>query len=212
MPFDPQREGFQPLGDQPGIEWRHGGAEIAQQLHASFEDEGEVHAEGPIHPEIPCIDQAVIAGIGLVVVREALGIGAIVEAAAVDDHPSDGGAMAPDVLGSGMHHHIGPPLDRADQIGRRHGVIHHQRHANLMGHRRHGFDVEDVVLGVGDRFTEERLGVGPHRSPPGGGVIGIVHEGHRDAQLGQGVMEQVVGAAVEGGTGDDVIADLGDVQ
>jgi hypothetical protein len=25
-----------------------------------------------------------------------------------------------------------------------------------MGHRRHGFDVEDVVLGVGDRFTEER--------------------------------------------------------
>jgi hypothetical protein len=60
-----------------------------------------------------------------------------------------------------------------------------------MGHRRHGFDVEDVVLGVGDRFTEERLGVGPHRSPPGGGVIGIVHEGHRDAQLGQGVMEQL---------------------
>lgn len=74
------------------------------------------------------------------------------------------------------------------------------------------FDAEDVVLGVGDRFAEERFGVRPHRGAPGGGVIGVVHEGHRDAQLGQGVMEQVVGAAVEGGTGDDVITGLGDVQ
>ena len=66
MAFDLQPEGFQPLGDQPGIEWRHGGAEIALQLHADLVDEGEVHGEGPVHPKIPCIDQAVIAGIGLV--------------------------------------------------------------------------------------------------------------------------------------------------
>ena len=45
---------------------RHGGAEIAQQLHAGLVDEGEVHGEGPVHPVIPCIDLAVIAGIELV--------------------------------------------------------------------------------------------------------------------------------------------------
>lgn len=60
-----------------------------------------------------------------------------------------------------MHHHIGPPLDRADQLRRRHGVIHHQGHAHLMGHRRPGFDVEKVIFGVGDRFAEEGFGVGP---------------------------------------------------
>ena len=42
------------------------GTEIAQQLHAGLVDEGAVHAEVPVHPEIPCIDQAVIAGIELV--------------------------------------------------------------------------------------------------------------------------------------------------
>ena len=61
------------------------------------------------------------------------------------------------------------------------------------------FDVENVIFGVGDRFAEEGFGVGPHRGAPGGGAIGVVHEGHRDAQLGQCVMDQVVGAAVEGG-------------
>ena len=61
-----------------------------------------------------------------------------------------------------MHHHIGPPLDRADQIGLRHAVVHHQGHAHLMGHRRHG--------------------------------------------------SEVVGTAVEGGTGDDVIAGFGEIE
>jgi hypothetical protein len=43
------------------------------------------------------------------------------------------------------------------------------------------------------------------RTFPRSGLV-VVHKGHRDAKLGQDVMEQVVGAAVVGGTGDDVIA------
>ena len=39
-----------------------------------------------------------------------------------------------------------------------------------------------------------------------------VDEGHLDAHLGQGHGEQVVGAAVEGAGGDDMLAGLADVQ
>ena len=49
----------------------------------------------------------------------------------------------------------------------------------------------------------------------GGGVVGrvaAVHELHRDAELRQGVVEQVVGAAVEAGAADDVLAGAGDVE
>jgi hypothetical protein len=35
-----------------------------------------------------------------------------------------------------------------------------------MGHRRHGFDVKNVVLEIGDRFAEDGCGVGPRLSVP----------------------------------------------
>src|SRR6478735_11156850 len=35
------RQRFQPLDEEPGVEWRCGSADIAQPLHAELEDEGE---------------------------------------------------------------------------------------------------------------------------------------------------------------------------
>ena len=43
-------------------------------------------------------------------------------------------------------------------------------------------------------------------------VVGVVDEGDLDAQLGQRVVEQVVGAAVERRRRHDVVAGLGQVQ
>ena len=68
-----------------------------------------------------------------------------------------------------------------------------------MGDRGDAFDVQHVVLRVGDGLTEERLGDGPRRRPPGLGIVGVLDEGDLDAELGQRVVEQVVGAAVQAG-------------
>src|SRR5690606_39361934 len=69
-------------------------------------------------------------------------------------------------------------------------------------------DVEHVVAGVADRLGVEGLGLGSDRGPPGVEVVGVVDEGALDAHLGQRVVEEVVGAAVERGGGHDVAAGL----
>jgi hypothetical protein len=75
-----------------------------------------------------------------------------------------------------------------------------------------GLDVEQVLLGVGDALAEERLRVGTDGGAPGLDVVGVLDKGDVDAELGQRVVEEVVGAAVEAGAGDDVVAGLGDVE
>ena len=68
------------------------------------------------------------------------------------------------------------------------------------------------ILRVGDRLAEERLGVRAHGRAPGVQVVGVLHEADLDADLGQRVVEQVVGAAVQPRAGHDVVARAGQVQ
>ena len=105
-----------------------------------------------------------------------------------------------------------PWADRLNQIGGGDGVVDDQRHAMLVGHPGDAGGVQHVDLRVGDGLGEERLGVRPHGGPPRVQVVGVLDEADIDAQLRQRVVEQVVGAAVEPGTGHDVIARAGDVQ
>jgi hypothetical protein len=74
-----------------------------------------------------------------------------------------------------------------------------------------GVQVDHVDGGVADRLAEDQLGLVVHQ---GGQVLGLarVHEAHLDAVLRQGVREQGVGAAVQGGERDDVVAGVGEVQ
>ncbi len=67
-------------------------------------------------------------------------------------------------------------------------------------------------FGIADGLAEEGLGVVAGGGAPGVEVVGILDEADLDAQLGQGVVEEVVGAAVERGAGHDVIAGLGQGQ
>ncbi len=73
-------------------------------------------------------------------------------------------------------------------------------------------DVEDRVLRVADRLAVEQLGVGAYGRLPGLGVVGVLDERGLDPELGQRVVQQVVGAAVQRSPGNDVIADFGDVH
>ncbi len=98
------------------------------------------------------------------------------------------------------------------RYGRRDRVVDDQWNPVLMGHRGDVRDVQNVDLRVGDRLGEERLGVRPYGRPPRIQVVGVLDEADLDADLGQRVVEEVVGAAVQPGAGHDVIAGIGQVQ
>ena len=93
-----------------------------------------------------------------------------------------------------------------------HRVVDDQRHARLVRDAGDRLDVEDVAARVADRLGEEQLGVRPHGGAPRVEVVRVLDEGDLDAELGQRVVEQVVGAAVERRAGDDVVAGPGEVE
>ena len=81
-----------------------------------------------------------------------------------------------------------------------------------MGDIRYCRDVQEVVLGICDGLSKEGLGIWLDRSLPTCGISWIVYEGHRDAELRQGVMEEVESAPIKRGGRDDVITCLCHIQ
>ncbi|CDZ89285.1 hypothetical protein RHRU231_470133 [Rhodococcus ruber] len=206
--FHAQAQGLEALGDEEGVERGDRGAEVAQQLHAGLEGVGGGAEVG--------VDHAVVAGVGggeLGVAGGAVGSGGgPVEGAAVDDDPGDGGAVAAEVFGGRVHDDVGAVLEGADQVGGGDGVVDDQRQGVLVGDGGDAGDVEEVVFGVGDGFAVEGAGGGADGGAPLVEVVGVVDEGDLDAEAGQGVVQQVVGAAVEVGAGDEVVAGGGEVE
>lgn len=207
-----QAERLDALRDQERVERRDGRAEVAQQLHARLEDEGQVRAERRADAEVPGEHQPVVALLGRVVVRELLRVLTVVERATVDDDPRDRGPVSPKVFRRGVHDHVGAPLQGPDEVGRGDRVVDDERHTVVMRDPGNPLDVEHLRLGVGDRLREEQLGVGPHCRLPGLEVVGVLDEADLEAELRQRVLEQVEGAAIQRGAGDHVVAGLGDVE
>ena len=116
--------------------------------------------------------------------------------------------MAAEVFGEGVHDDVGAVLEGAAQEGRGHGVVDDQRHAVAVGDFGQRGDVGDVAERVADGFAIDGLGAGVDQALEGV-RLAIVGKTHLDAELRQAVREQVVGAAVERGRGDDVVADAG---
>ena len=73
-------------------------------------------------------------------------------------------------------------------------------------------DVEDVDLRVADRLTEEQLRVRADSSAPLVRIVLVLNERRLDTELGERVLEQVVGSAVDRRGRDDVVAGLRDVE
>ena len=74
-----------------------------------------------------------------------------------------------------------------------------------------GGDVEDVQARVADRLAEHEPRVLIDQLGERLGIV-RVHPAHLDPVLGEGVREQVVGAAIELGHRDDVVPCAGDVE
>ncbi len=113
-----QAERLDALQEQPGVERRLAGADIAQDLDAGFGDESGF-------TQVSILD-AVVAGIGRGEIFEATAACPI-EIAAIDDDPADRGAVTAEELGGGMGDDIGTPFERPAQVRSGKGVVYHQR-------------------------------------------------------------------------------------
>ena len=206
VPGHAQVQALQPQVDEEGVLRRLDGAQIAHELGRRL---GNV---GAFQPEALGVHHAVVAFVGRGEPRELVGVGVPIEAARVHDGAADGSAVAVHILGGGVGHDIGTPLDGAAQHRRGEGVVHDERHPVVVGRHREALDVEHRQGRIRDGLAEDALGVGAE-----GGrqlLIGAVriHEGALQPHAGHGVGEQVVGATVDGRGGHHMIARAGNVE
>ena len=144
-------ERLNPLQKQEGVEWREGGAGVAQPLHAGFEDEGQ-RTEGL------GVGEAMVGRIGLGELLEAAGSGPV-EFAGVDNDAADGGAVAAEKLGGGVDDDVCAPLDGANQRRRSGGVVDDEGQAVFMGDGGELLDVGDVELGIAEGLGVDGAGL-----------------------------------------------------
>ena len=128
-----------------------------------------------------------------------------VEVAAVDDEAAEDGAVAADELGGGVDDYVGPMLYRTDEIRGAEGVVDHEGYLMRVGDGGDGLDVDDVAVGVAHALDVDKAGL---RADSRLKILAFAALDERRvyAAVGEGVGEEVEGAAVERGCGDDVAA------
>ena len=101
-------------------------------------------------------------------------------------------------------------LERADKESTgTEGVVHNQRHALLFADLRDRLDVGNVIFGVSNALEEHRLRLVVDGRGDFGRTVAVEELG-LDTETRQHDLELVVGAAVEGGAGHDVVAGMGE--
>ena len=188
-----------------GVERRHRRTDVAQQRHARLYDVGDrpERFDG-LRPH-----GTVVARVGRVQHRKAVGVLFPVKIAAVDEDAANRRAVTPDVFGGRMHDDRGAVLDRLAQH-RAGSVVHDERDAHCAA------DFGDL----GDREDGE-LGIRQGLAIPAAGPrvarlaeifrIGGVDEAAFDAHGAHGVLEQIPGAAIDVGRADEIVADVTDI-
>ena len=194
-----QRQGFHALQQQEGVKRRNCRAGIAQQNGADVRHESSGACR--IHK-----GNAVVAGVRLCD-GSILAACLPVKFAGIHNDAAQGGAVAADKLGGRVDHDVRAVLDGTDQVGSAEGVVNYQGQAVLMGDFGNGVDIGDIAVGVAQGLEVDGLGVLLNGALDFRKVVRI-HKGGGNAELGQGVGQQVIAAAVDGLLGDNVIARL----
>src|SRR5215472_4739558 len=189
MSLHAQRQRLQPLQEKPAIERGYSGTQVAHELHACLDDVSQ-WAEG--------LDkaQAVVRRIGLdqpgeTTIRP-------VELAAIHDYASDGSAVATDEFSSRVDDDIASVLEGLYQVRCGQRIIQDQWHPVLMRDIGHGANIERIQAWIAHGFCEYSPGV---FAKSGVEVLWIaaIHETHIDSQLRQGIVEEVIGSAIQAG-------------
>src|SRR6201999_1533306 len=99
------------------------------------------------------VDHAVVGDFGLVEHVKLVGMVAPGEVARIDDHATEGGAVATHELSHGMNNHVGAVFDGAQENRRSYGIVNDEWNAMLVGNFREGFNIGDVSGRVADALA-----------------------------------------------------------
>ena len=124
-----------------------------------------------------------------------------------DYHARDHVAMAVEVLGRAVDHHVGAPAQRLLQIRRAEGVVHDDPDLGVEGVGRLGdqLNVQQLQRGVAGGLEVDHLGlVGKMFLEIFN--VGQIRQRHLHAELAHTVVEQCVGAAIQRFIRHDLIA------
>ena len=112
--------------------------------------------------------------------------------------------MTADELGGGVDDDVRAPFDRPAEVRAGESVVHHQRHAGVVGYLCHPLYVQDVDGRVTQRLAKEKLRLRPD-SPAEVFRIAPVNETGLDPQAAQGLGKESVCATVQARRGHDVV-------
>ncbi len=119
-----------------------------------------------------------------------------------------GGAVPADPLGRRCHHHRSPVLDGPEQItARAEGIVHDERQVMVLGDRCNAFKIRHYKARIADGFHINGLGIGINEALVIAGLLAL-SKARFDAEAFESHFELIVGAAVEVGRSDEIVAGL----
>ena len=127
------------------------------------------------------------------------------KSSAIDDGTTERRAVPAHEFGQRFDHDVGPVGDRAQQDGRRNGIVDHEWHAVPMGNLGQGLDIADVAGRIADALAEHGLRLTVDQPLDSLRRIGFGEAG-RDPLPRQNMGEQRMSSAVELRHGHDVAA------
>ena len=119
------------------------------------------------------------------------------EFATVHNRAADAGAVAADVFGQGVHDDIRAMLERPQLIRRRERTVNDKRDLMGMRDRRHRLDIDEIRVRVADGLDIDSLRIRLHRVRKCLYPLRRVDERRLDAEIREGMLQKVVGAAID---------------
>ena len=203
MTFYAERQGFQALDKEPGGNGGNGCAGIAEDLGA---DAGDKACARYVSSKIDAVVGSV--GVGKMGISFRL---VPVEFAVFNDGAAQGGSMAADEFGGGMDDYVKAMFQRTEEVRGGKGIVDEHRQMMGMGNVADGVKVGDIDGRVAQGFDVHSLCLFCDGCFDFFRMVRIYEFG-MNAQLRKGIGEEFIGAAVEGGSGNDFIAGAGNVQ
>ena len=128
-----------------------------------------------------------------------------------DDDAADRGTVTADELGTGSNHDIGSVFEGPEQVRGGQGGIDDHGDAGFVGDGGDGFEVGHVTPRVTQGFEVDGAGIVIDGFAEVFGIA-LIDEFGLDAVLGERVVEQVIGSAIQAGRRNDILTGFDDVH
>ena len=131
-----------------------------------------------------------------------------VELSAVNDDAAERGSMAADELRRGMHDDIRAVIERTQLIRRSEGTVDNERNLMLVRDFCHSRNIDEIGIWIADGLDINDLRIFLHCIRKGLYALRRVHKGGLDAKGREGMLEEIVGTAINGRSRNDMLSGM----